>query len=58
MVSGTIGTVRKSKVAVLLDVPPATVHSRLRLAREVFRRCIERHRAREQFEMRRMGGER
>ena len=46
------------EVAALLDVPAATVHSRLRLAREVFRRSIERHRAREQFEMRRMGGER
>jgi RNA polymerase sigma-70 factor (ECF subfamily) len=46
------------EVAALLCVPPATVHSRLRLAREVFRRSIERHRAREQFELRRMGGER
>ncbi len=46
------------EVAVVLDVPAATVHSRLRLAREVFRRSIERHRAREQFEMRRLGGER
>ncbi|MEO8903322.1 MAG: sigma-70 family RNA polymerase sigma factor [Polyangiaceae bacterium] len=46
------------EVAALLDVPAATVHSRLRLAREVFRRSIERQRAREQFEMRRIGGER
>jgi RNA polymerase sigma-70 factor (ECF subfamily) len=46
------------EVAALLDLPAATVHSRLRLAREVFRRSIERHRARERFELRRMGGER
>ena len=46
------------EVAALLGVPAATVHSRLRLAREVFRRSIERHRAREQFEMRRTGGDR
>ena len=46
------------EVAALLGVPVATVHSRLRLAREVFRRTIERGRARERFEVRRMGGER
>jgi RNA polymerase sigma-70 factor (ECF subfamily) len=46
------------EVAVLLGVPAATVHSRLRLARETFRRTIERDRARERFEVRRMGGER
>jgi RNA polymerase sigma-70 factor (ECF subfamily) len=46
------------EVAALLDVPVATVHSRLRLAREVFRRSIERHRVRERFELRRLGGER
>jgi len=46
------------EVAALLNVPAATVHSRLRLARGVFRRSIERHRAREQFEMSRLGGER
>jgi len=46
------------EVATLLELPAATVHSRLRLAREVFRRSIERHRARELFETRRMGGER
>lgn len=46
------------EVAALLSLPAATVHSRLRLAREVFRRSIERHRARERFELRRMGGER
>lgn len=46
------------EVAELLGVPAPTVHSRLRLARESFRRSIERHRAREQFELCRMGGER
>jgi RNA polymerase sigma-70 factor (ECF subfamily) len=46
------------EVAELLDVPAPTVHSRLRLAREIFRRSIERHRAREHFELRRTGGER
>jgi RNA polymerase sigma-70 factor, ECF subfamily len=46
------------EVAALIGVPAATVHSRLRLAREVFRRAVERGRARERFEMRRMGGER
>ena len=40
------------EVAALMDLPAATVHSRLRLAREVFRRSIERHRARERFEAR------
>ena len=46
------------EVAALLGVPAATVHSRLRLAREAFRRTVERDRARERFEVRRMGGER
>ena len=46
------------EVAELLGVPAPTVHSRLRLAREIFRRSIERQRAREHFERRRMGGER
>jgi RNA polymerase sigma-70 factor, ECF subfamily len=46
------------EVAELLGVPTPTVHSRLRLAREIFRRSIERHRAREHFELRRTGGER
>ncbi|MEI9942132.1 MAG: RNA polymerase sigma factor [Pseudomonadota bacterium] len=46
------------EVALLVGVPAATVHSRLRLAREIFRRSIERHRVREHFEKRRMGGER
>jgi RNA polymerase sigma-70 factor, ECF subfamily len=46
------------EVATILGVPAPTVHSRLRLAREIFRRIIERHRAREHFELRRVGGER
>jgi len=46
------------EVADILGVPAATVHSRLRLAREIFRRIVERHRAREHFELRRVGGER
>jgi len=46
------------EVAALLGVPAATVHSRLRLAREIFRRVVERGRARERFEVRRAGGER
>jgi RNA polymerase sigma-70 factor (ECF subfamily) len=46
------------EVASILGVPAPTVHSRLRLAREIFRRCVERHRAQEHFELRRMGGER
>lgn len=36
-------------VAELLDVPTGTVHSRLRLARETFRRSLARVRARERF---------
>jgi RNA polymerase sigma-70 factor (ECF subfamily) len=46
------------EVAALLAVPTATVHSRLRLARDVFRRTVERQRAREHFEIRRTGGDR
>lgn len=46
------------EVAQLLGVPAPTVHSRLRLARDIFRRRIERHRAREHSELRRTGGER
>jgi len=46
------------EVASILGVPAPTVHSRLRLAREIFRRSIERHRTRERFELRRIGGER
>lgn len=43
------------QIAPLLDVPPATVHSRLRLARETFRRVLARYRARERFDLGRMG---
>jgi RNA polymerase sigma-70 factor (ECF subfamily) len=46
------------EVAAILGVPAPTVRSRLRLAREIFRSRIERHRAREHFERRRTGGER
>jgi len=46
------------EVAALLGIPSPTVASRLRLAREIFRRIVERHRTRDQFELRRMGGER
>jgi len=46
------------EVAAILGVPAPTVHSRLRLAREIFRRSIERHRTREHFELSRAGGER
>jgi len=43
------------QIAPLLDVPTATVHSRLRLARETFRRALARWRARERFDLDRMG---
>ncbi|MEO6602938.1 MAG: sigma-70 family RNA polymerase sigma factor [Polyangiaceae bacterium] len=46
------------EVAMILEIPAPTVHSRLRLAREIFRRTVERERAREHFELRRTGGER
>lgn len=46
------------EVASILGMPAPTVHSRLRLAREIFRRSIERHRTREGFELRRIGGDR
>jgi RNA polymerase sigma-70 factor, ECF subfamily len=46
------------EVASILGVPAPTVHSRLRLARQIFRRSLERHRAQEQFQVRRTGGER
>jgi RNA polymerase sigma-70 factor (ECF subfamily) len=45
------------EIAKLLDVPVATVHSRLRLARETFRRVVARAQAREAFELVRLGEE-
>jgi RNA polymerase sigma-70 factor, ECF subfamily len=46
------------EVAELLDVPVATVHSRLRLARQSFQRGTERLRAEREFQFRQMGGPR
>ena len=46
------------EIAMILQIPAPTVHSRLRLGREIFRRIVERERAREHFELRRTGGER
>ena len=46
------------EVAMILQIPAPTVHSRLRLGREIFRRTVERARSREHFELRRTGGER
>jgi RNA polymerase sigma-70 factor (ECF subfamily) len=45
------------EIAELLQVPLATVHSRLRLARETFRRVVARARAREAFALVRFGEE-
>jgi RNA polymerase sigma-70 factor (ECF subfamily) len=45
------------EIATLLDVPLPTVHSRLRLARETFRRVVSRARAREAFDLVRLGEE-
>jgi len=46
-----------NEIATLLEVPVATVHSRLRLARETFRRVVARARAREAFDLVRLGEE-
>jgi RNA polymerase sigma-70 factor (ECF subfamily) len=43
------------EVAALLDIPAATAHSRLRLARETFRRALKREEAREHFALARLG---
>ena len=43
------------EIADLAEVPVATVHSRLRLSRETFRRVVQRARAREEFDLVRMG---
>jgi RNA polymerase sigma-70 factor, ECF subfamily len=45
------------EIAALLDVPVATVHSRLRLARATFRRVVARAHARDVFELVRLGQE-
>jgi len=45
------------EIAALLEIPAPTVHSRLRLAREAFRRTVERARARERFDLVRIGEE-
>lgn len=45
------------EIATLLAIPLATVHSRLRLAREGFRRVVARARAREAFDQVRLGEE-
>jgi len=45
------------EIATLLEIPAPTVHSRLRLARETFRRCVARARARERFDLVRIGEE-
>ncbi len=43
------------EIAAMLGVPVATVHSRLRLAREAFRRALSRAVARDEFRLRRIG---
>ena len=43
------------EIAEVTGVPLATVHSRLRLSRETFRRVVARARAREEFDLGRMG---
>lgn len=43
------------RIAALLQIPLATVHSRLRLARETFRAAVARQRTREEFLLRRLG---
>ncbi|MES1172880.1 MAG: sigma-70 family RNA polymerase sigma factor [Myxococcales bacterium] len=46
------------EISMILQIPAPTVHSRLRLGREIFRRTVERARAREVSELLRTGGER
>lgn len=43
------------EIAEFVEAPLATVHSRLRLGRETFRRVVERARARDEFDLARMG---
>jgi RNA polymerase sigma-70 factor (ECF subfamily) len=45
------------EIAALLEVPESTVHSRLRLARETFRRTVNRAREHEAFNLTRLGME-
>ncbi len=45
-----------AEIAEMLEVPVATVHSRLRLARDTFRRAAERFNAIEHFDAARLGG--
>ncbi len=46
------------EIAELVGAPLPTVHSRLRLAREIFRRTVARSRARDEHELMRVGGKR
>ena len=46
------------EIAGLVGAPLPTVHSRLRLAREIFRRTVARAQARGEHELKRLGGER
>jgi RNA polymerase sigma-70 factor (ECF subfamily) len=48
---------RCEDIAELLEIPVGTVYSRLRLAREVFRRGIARRHARERFQLGMVGGQ-
>ncbi|HEX6277396.1 MAG TPA: sigma factor-like helix-turn-helix DNA-binding protein, partial [Polyangiaceae bacterium] len=43
------------EIAEVASAPLATVYSRLRLARDTFRRVLERARSREAFDLARMG---
>ncbi len=49
---------RGEEIADLIGTPLPTVHSRLRLAREIFRRVVARSRARDEIELKRLGGDR
>lgn len=47
---------RSEAIAELLEIPLGTVYSRLRLARQVFRRAVERRRTHERFNEAQHGG--
>lgn len=47
---------RCDDIAELLAIPVGTVYSRLRLARQFFKKCVARQRARESFELGCVGG--